>query len=1309
MKKLASLVVFCLGIYATAAWGQATTSLRGTVTDSSGSAIHDAQVTVLNAATNFTRSAATSGEGNYVFVELLPGTYNLTVEAKGFKKYVQVGVPLRVELPATVNVRMQVGAAAETVSVTAEAPAINTTDASVGQTMEKGVIENLPLPAENAVLLLSLQPGVSFNGENILTDSYDTRAGMVNGERSDQNNISLDGVSNNDEFAGYAFTGILPTTPFSVEEFRVTTSNYDSSQGRSSGAQIALVTKGGTNKFHGSLYEFNRNGLGEANDFFLKGSQLSSGLPNRPTQLVWNNYGGTIGGPIWKNRLFFFFNYEGHRQNVGTSVVRSVPSPTLQDGVILYDCAAIKDSSGNVIETSVQVCPGMTVQGVNSSHTVSPVVTSDGTFGVYGLGPAQLAQMDAAGIGPSGGALAYFQTYPLANDLNYGDAPNFAGYRFAAPTTLRENWYIGRLDYKITQNGNHTLFFRGTGRDDHYGNAPFLPGRPAMTTGLNLAKGFVAGYTSLWGAHLVNNIRYGLTRGSYGINGDSTQPWVYMRDLDQDVAYSSGNTSPVHNFVDTVDWTKGSHSFQFGFNFLLSRLNTYDYGAGFSDALTNADWIAEGGFANKNAFLNPACNAQNAGSSSCTSGDVYPAIDSGFNHAYDFPLAALMGIESEVDGVFNYQIGASSGTQIRQGLPIVRHWAVDNYNFFFQDTWKVRRNLSLTYGLNYQLMTPMTETAGQEVTPTVNMGTWFNARQAAMYKGIPDNQVMGGAPIGFGPAGSKYGKPGLYNSQTKNFAPRLGIAWTPHSESGWLSKLFGEDKTSIRAGAGMYYQNFGPELAQSYSASGEFGVSTQVSNPSATLPLAQAPRLGSSLSDMNNIPLALLSALNLTPPSSITFPQIPPLSGFSIAHGIDQSLKTPYSYAVDLSIQRQLPGKMTLDVAYVGHFAHRLLVLDDVAAPMNLIDSKSGIGYFAAARQLSSLWRQNTPESSINSSTIGPTAQYWQNMFVPQSSYTLCSTGNSTTNMLEAIYDVFGPGCGSLYNETSGIFLLDVYGFPATPVTGNYSYYNSQYSSLWDWRSIAWSNYNSLQVSLNRQMSNGLMFGLNYTYSKALDIESTSERGVHYLTDSVINAWNPRQMYGPGDADLRHQINGYWVAELPFGRGKALGSNVHGAANAIISGWRVGGTTRWSSGFPVSVFQGYVWPTNWDEMGWSDLTGAPIKTGTTITNGVANIFKNPAQARAGFDYAYPGESGSRNAVRGDGYLATDINLSKQWKIPHTESNSFELRWSVFNVFNNTRFDAFSMQDEWDVPSTFGNYTSTLTQPRRMEFAGIYRF
>lgn len=1324
-------ILACLTACAAAAWGQATTSLRGTVTDPSGSAIPRAQVTVVNPGTSFSRQTQTAADGSYVFAELLPGTYSLTVEARGFKRYVQNAVTLRVELPATANIQMQVGTIQETVSITAEVPVLNTTDSSLGNTMGANEIENLPLDHENTVLLLSLQPGVTLTSDNesYLTSAYDTRAGMVNGERSDQNNISLDGVSNNNEFQGYAFDGVLPTTPFSVEEFRVTTSNYDASQGRSSGAQISMVTKGGTNHFHGAVYEFNRNGAGEANDWFLKESQLSSGLPNKPTQLVWNNYGGAIGGPILKDRLFFFFNYEGHRQNVGQSVTQIVPGALLQDGIIQYQCDTVLTDKG----ANPAACNGTTVQGASGkTYSIQP--------GYYALGPTQLAAMDPLGIGPSQGALAYFQTYPMPNNSSVGDYPNFAGYTFAAPTTVRENWMIGRLDYKITQNGNHTLFFRGTGVDSHYGNAPFLPGRAPETTSLSLSKGFVAGYTSIWGPHLVNNLRYGLTRESIASFGDSNQPWVLMRDLNQDIAYSYGDTAPVHNIVDTVDWTKGSHSFQFGLNSSLSRLNTYNYGSVFSDTMTNADYVAPGGFANLNSALNPACIAQSG--SNCTAADTYPAVSKGFNHTYDFPLAALMGIESEVDGVFNYDVTATQGTTHPQNLPIVRHWAVDNYNIFFQDTWKVRPNVSFTYGLNYQLMTPMTETSGQEVAPTINMGTWFNQRARAMAAGIPDNQVLGGEPcapgqtalacVGFGPAGARYGKAGLYGAQTKNFAPRVGIAFTPHADSGFLGKLFGEDKTSIRMGAGMYYQNFGPELAQYYSASGEYGLSSVVSNPAQSETLTTSPRLGSSLTDMNSIPLGLLTNLGLTPPSTISFPQTPPAGSLSITSGIDQSLKTPYSYAFDLSVQRQLPGKMTLDVAYVGHIAHRLLVLDDVAAPGNLVDPKSGISYYQAATQLSRLGRQGTPDSAINATTVGPTAQYWTNMMAPSSSgnYSLCSTGASTPNMLEAVYDVFA-NC-SLYNETSAIYLIDVYGFPVTPNGGLFSYYNSQYSSLWDWRSMAWSNYNALQVTLSKQMSRGLMFRFNYTYAKALDVESMAERGVHYLTDSVINPWSPRQMYGPSDSDLRHQINGYWIYQLPFGRGRAFAGNAGKLADGVIGGWQIGGTTRWTSGFPASVFEGYVWPTNWDEMGWSDLSGTPIGSGTSTGNGTldqstgivsgngiptgsVNVFKNPncvstnsaPCARNAFGYAYPGESGARNTVRGDGFMATDLNLSKRWKI--TEAQSFELRWSVFNAFNNVKFDAFSMQDEWDVPATFGNYSQTLTQPRRMEFAGIYRF
>src|SRR5581483_1877488 len=352
----------------------------------------------------------------------------------------------------------------------------------------------------------------------------------------------------------------------------------------------------------------------------------------RPSQLVWNNYGGTFGGPILRNRLFFFFNYEGHRQNVGESVERAVPGALLQDGIIQYQCANQADPA----------CQNVTVTGASGNAHQIP-------SGFNALGPTELAKMDPLGIGPSQGALAYFKTYPLPNDPNYSDAPNFGGYRFETPTTLRENWFIGRIDFKLTQ--NHTFFFRGEGRKDHYvtvEGAPFLPGRQPQYSTANLAKGFVVGYTSLLGSHLLNNVRYGLTRDSIGRNADSSQPWVLMRDLDQDINYSSGHTAPVHNIADTIDWTKGSHSFQFGVNFLLSRLNNYDYTPVFSDAMINADWLASNVFENKNSPLNPACLAQPS-NTTFTPADTFPAVASGFDHAYDFPLAALMGIESEVD------------------------------------------------------------------------------------------------------------------------------------------------------------------------------------------------------------------------------------------------------------------------------------------------------------------------------------------------------------------------------------------------------------------------------------------------------------------------------------------------------------------------------------------------------------------------------------------------------------------------------------------------------------------------------------
>ena len=318
-----AILVAALSLGSGAAWGQATTSIRGTVTDPSNAAIPNATVHLVNTDTNLERTATTDSQGNYAFVQVAPGTYSVTVEASGFSTSKQQGVQLLVNLPATLNIKMKIGAATQTVTVTEQAPVLNTTDASEGNTMGTLQLEQLPIEGRDVVQLLSLQPGVVYTSDRTDLDTTngntDTRGGAVNGEKSDQNNVTLDGVDDNEENSGKAFQSVLPVPIESVQEFRVTTSNYGADQGRSAGAQVALVTKGGTNIFHGSLYEFNRSGIGEANDYFIKSSEAASGDANVPPHLVRNVFGADVGGPVKKDRLFFFLYAQSRARRFATA------------------------------------------------------------------------------------------------------------------------------------------------------------------------------------------------------------------------------------------------------------------------------------------------------------------------------------------------------------------------------------------------------------------------------------------------------------------------------------------------------------------------------------------------------------------------------------------------------------------------------------------------------------------------------------------------------------------------------------------------------------------------------------------------------------------------------------------------------------------------------------------------------------------------------------------------------------------------------------------------------------------------------
>ncbi len=484
------------------------------------------------------------------------------------------------------------------------------------------------------------------------------------------------------------------------------------------------------------------------------------------------------------------------------------------------------------------------------------------------------------------------------------------------------------------------------------------------------------------------------------------------------------------------------------------------------------------------------------------------------------------------------------------------------------------------------------------------------------------------------------------------------------------------------------------------------------------------------------------------PAPSGSFPVIPPAglaSGYAITWGLDDRLKTPYSHLIDLSITRELPKGFVFEAAYVGRFAHRLLQEEDFAMPANLRDPNSGMDYFTAATMLAKQYRAGVPIQNVQP------IPYWEDIYPaaagPSSTQlggdcgspgTSCSgltNGPLPANVTatQAMYDLFAFNGG---NETTALEFADVPGmvsatgcYPAcASINGQqtpYTFYSPQYSSLYGWNSIGNSAYNAGQFSLRRRMSDGLQFDLNYTYSKSIDIGSNAERINHFqgsgFASQVLNSWFPNQLRGPSDFDLTHQINANWVYQLPFGRGKRFGTGMNRLLDAMAGGWTVSGLWRWSSGYPFSISSGQGWATNFDEQSLAVLNGKKPRTGTFVTNGQPNVFSNPANpglptdpstAFAQFRTALPGESGERNNLRGPGTFNIDFSASKSWLI--TERQSLRFSAEAFNLTNTPRFDVGTMQlnlagNSLTNISSFGNFTSTLSNPRVLEFALRYTF
>ena len=300
---------FLLGVLPLAAQ---TSSLQGLVTDGQSSAVPEAVVTATNIATSAARKTLTNGTGAYSLLQMAPGNYKIVFEKPGFRSDA-AEVELLINTPATLNIQMSLGSVTESVNVMAETTTINTQNAAIGNPFNEVQVKEIPLQTRNVVALLGVQAGVSSSGQ-------------VLGSRPDQNNVLLDGVDVNDNQGSNGFNSVLPIPLDSVQEFRTTVAGMGADMGRSSGGQVSIITKGGSNQFHGSAYEYNRNTLTEANDWFSN----RAGVPR--SALVRNQYGASLGGPVLKNRLFFFFNMEGRKDRSASSKTATVPTSSFAAG-----------------------------------------------------------------------------------------------------------------------------------------------------------------------------------------------------------------------------------------------------------------------------------------------------------------------------------------------------------------------------------------------------------------------------------------------------------------------------------------------------------------------------------------------------------------------------------------------------------------------------------------------------------------------------------------------------------------------------------------------------------------------------------------------------------------------------------------------------------------------------------------------------------------------------------------------------------------------------------------------------------------
>lgn len=1271
---LCSLLAMLALVSMPASYGQVTASMAGTVSDQTGAVVPGAVVALTNKTTGVKFTQTTNAIGFYRFAEVPPGAgYEASFSAKGFATVVVKDIYLIVSAVRTQNATLLIGAHEEVqVSAASSEVTIDTTSATVGNNIDVRSLDTLPVQQRDTpTALFEMQAGV-------------TDTGAVAGARVDQNDVTLDGLDVNDLVTGgvgynsspngiaegirnQTIVGGAPVD--SLEQFTGSVAGGGADSGPGSGGQFSLVTKGGTNNFHGNLNEYNRNASFVANSWFANNS--TPAVPRN--HLIQNQFGGNIGGPITiphlfsgKDRAFFFFDFNDNRIIRSVLAQRTVPLDSLRNGNVGY----IYDAAGDT---------------------------------KY-LTPAQFAAYDPLGKGtPSTWLSAFTGRFPHSNNTDSGDGVNSGGLAFNAPDGATATNYVGRVDVNLSEKMKLFAKFSFI-RSDSVLAINALPGDPLSDPESDRSYAFVVGHTWLINSAMTNRVTLGETvqkLSSEVTYNPSSSTWNpngttnYTFDDGTGPALVSamylapaGNAQrvPVPVLRDDFSWTKGRHTFEFGGSFKDILIHTTN--------ITDFNEAEEGMGGNTLSLCGPTPSGASA---ACASPDGTPHPDlrpaniqtagsEGNLAEYDWDqaFAYMIGRVGEVSSVFNY---AKDGTPLKQLTGDQRFYRNYQTQLYFEDSWKVVPSLTVSYGLGYQFFSVPYETRGLQAVENISFNQYLQARVAQSNEGLTGPDAVPLISYLLGGKGNGSGAPAMFSPEYKLMAPHVGFAWNP----GFDKKLV------INGGGGISYDRtvitaiMRLQDANSYLFQQPLPLPQGISGDPYNS-IAQGPRLDKA-NDLSNVsgivapPTPKSPYLPFANPTSCA--GLPNPCGLILGSAfnsatIDPGLKTPYNINFNFGLQHQLRWDMVVKANYVGHLGRRLIGQADVNQVLEFPDN-TGMSNQTLGQAMAGLTKQL--RAGATAATVQP-EPFFEDVMGP--GYTVFLVNN------------WGPFA---YRGDFGDTVWFMAATGAPPNVGS----AAQFSENSFYTNQGFSTYHGLLFTLNKNLSHGISYDLNYTFSHSIDNTSsfansqgdTGIGGIGLICDIV----RPRECRSRSDFDIRHYITTDATYQLPFGRKRMFANTLPNWANEVIGNWDLSGLAIWHTGVPWStVSNAFVASYSNDAPGI--LVGNPADVATHITktsgSGV-NIFTNPSKAAASFEGPVGFQIGPRNELQGPKFFNTDLGLLKTFPIVG-EGFHLTFRADAFNALNHPNFNVpannvYNGYDQADfTSSSFGVISSTVEQP-----------